>query len=244
MPPSDRRQRLAWLIAGRAIVSTLLLGSGLLFQINSPGVVPVDPFFTLIGVTYAPDRRLRRRPARGRPAAVARRRPAGRRRLRHHRVHCRHRRRQQLLLAALRAADHRRRHAPPAAGCAHRGGCSPPSCTAASSWRSTTGRSPALTAGSPPAPRCRHRGWRSTPSRSTSSRSCRWRPWRVARREPAADGRPARARLTRDRRTSRPSTRTSSTASRAACSPPTSTARCSRFNRAAEPDHRPLRRPR
>ncbi len=52
MPPSDRRQRLAWLIAGRAIVSTLLLGSGLLFQINSPGVVPVRPFFTLIGVTY------------------------------------------------------------------------------------------------------------------------------------------------------------------------------------------------
>ena len=53
MPPSDRRQRLAWLIAGRAIVSTLLLGSGLLFQINSPGVVPVRPFFTLIGATYA-----------------------------------------------------------------------------------------------------------------------------------------------------------------------------------------------
>jgi len=52
MAPSDRRQRLAWLIAGRAIVSTLLLGSGLLFQINSPGAVPVRPFFTLISVTY------------------------------------------------------------------------------------------------------------------------------------------------------------------------------------------------
>ena len=52
MPPSDPRRRLAWLIASRAIVSTLLLGSGLLFQINSPGAVPVRPFFTLIGIAY------------------------------------------------------------------------------------------------------------------------------------------------------------------------------------------------
>ena len=52
MQTSDRRRRIAWLIASRAIVSTVLLGSGLLFQLNSPGIVPVRPYFTLIGVTY------------------------------------------------------------------------------------------------------------------------------------------------------------------------------------------------
>ena len=50
---SDRRRRLAWLIAGRAIVITLLLGSGLLVEINAPGRLPIGPFSTLVVLTYA-----------------------------------------------------------------------------------------------------------------------------------------------------------------------------------------------
>ncbi len=53
MPPSDRRRRLAWLIAGRAIAVTVLLGSGLLVEINAPGRLPIGPFSTLVGLTYA-----------------------------------------------------------------------------------------------------------------------------------------------------------------------------------------------
>ena len=53
MPSSDRRRRLAWLIAGRAIVITVLLGSGLLVEINAPGRLPIGPFSTLVGLTYA-----------------------------------------------------------------------------------------------------------------------------------------------------------------------------------------------
>lgn len=46
------RSRLATLIAVRVVVSTLLLGSAILIQLNRPGVFPVDPFFFLIGLTY------------------------------------------------------------------------------------------------------------------------------------------------------------------------------------------------
>jgi two-component system sensor histidine kinase PilS (NtrC family) len=49
----DLRARLATLIAARLVVSTLLLGWAILIQINSPGAFPVDPFFFLIGLTYA-----------------------------------------------------------------------------------------------------------------------------------------------------------------------------------------------
>ena len=52
MPPSDHRRRLAWLIAGRAIVITVLLGSGLLVEINAPGRLPIGPFSGLVGLTY------------------------------------------------------------------------------------------------------------------------------------------------------------------------------------------------
>src|SRR4051812_27342867 len=48
----DLRSRLATLIAVRVVVSTLLLGSAILIQLNRPGVFPVDPFFFLIGLTY------------------------------------------------------------------------------------------------------------------------------------------------------------------------------------------------
>jgi two-component system sensor histidine kinase PilS (NtrC family) len=51
--PSSLRKKLLWLIAGRAAAITLLLGSAILIQIKSPGSLPIDPFFLLIGVTYA-----------------------------------------------------------------------------------------------------------------------------------------------------------------------------------------------
>ena len=47
------RSRLSTLIAVRVVVSTLLLGSATLVQLNRPGALPVDPFFFLIGLTYA-----------------------------------------------------------------------------------------------------------------------------------------------------------------------------------------------
>ena len=47
------RRRLLWLLGGRVAVVTLLLGSATLIQINAPGSLPIDPFFFLIGLTYA-----------------------------------------------------------------------------------------------------------------------------------------------------------------------------------------------
>ena len=47
------RAKLLWLIAGRAAVITLLLGSALLIRVKFPGAFPIDPFFVLIGITYA-----------------------------------------------------------------------------------------------------------------------------------------------------------------------------------------------
>src|SRR5712691_149705 len=53
MPDTELRRKLAWLIAVRAIISTVLLGSATLVQLTAPGSFPVDPFFFLIGLTYA-----------------------------------------------------------------------------------------------------------------------------------------------------------------------------------------------
>jgi two-component system sensor histidine kinase PilS (NtrC family) len=53
MQANPLRRKLLWLIGGRAGVITLLLGSAILIQLKSPGSFPVDPFFALIGVTYA-----------------------------------------------------------------------------------------------------------------------------------------------------------------------------------------------
>jgi two-component system sensor histidine kinase PilS (NtrC family) len=47
------RYRLFTLIAARVVVSTVLLGSAILVQLNSPGAFPPGPFFFLIGLTYA-----------------------------------------------------------------------------------------------------------------------------------------------------------------------------------------------
>ena len=46
------RHKLLWLIGGRAGVITMLLGSAILIQFKSPGALPIDPFFFLIGLTY------------------------------------------------------------------------------------------------------------------------------------------------------------------------------------------------
>ena len=47
------RSRLSTLIAARVVLVTLLMGSAILIQISRPGAFPVDPFFALIGLTYA-----------------------------------------------------------------------------------------------------------------------------------------------------------------------------------------------
>jgi two-component system sensor histidine kinase PilS (NtrC family) len=49
---TDNRRRLLWLIGTRVVVSTLLMGSAIVFQVNAPGSLPIDPFFFLIGLTY------------------------------------------------------------------------------------------------------------------------------------------------------------------------------------------------
>ncbi len=41
------------MIAVRAVIGTILLGSAIFAQITAPGSLPVDPFFFLIGLTYA-----------------------------------------------------------------------------------------------------------------------------------------------------------------------------------------------
>jgi two-component system sensor histidine kinase PilS (NtrC family) len=53
MPTGDLRRRLGWLIAIRAVISTVLLGTATFTRITQPGSFPVDPTFLLIGLTYA-----------------------------------------------------------------------------------------------------------------------------------------------------------------------------------------------
>ena len=53
MPETDLRGKLAWLIAVRAVIGTILLGSATFVQLTSPGAFPINPFFFLIGLTYA-----------------------------------------------------------------------------------------------------------------------------------------------------------------------------------------------
>ena len=52
MDPEIRR-KVAWLIAARAVISTILLGSAIVARITTPGSFAVDPFFFLTGLTYA-----------------------------------------------------------------------------------------------------------------------------------------------------------------------------------------------
>jgi two-component system, NtrC family, sensor histidine kinase PilS len=53
MLDTELRRKLAWLIAIRAIVSTILLGSATLIELTAPGSFPIGRFFFLIGLTYA-----------------------------------------------------------------------------------------------------------------------------------------------------------------------------------------------
>jgi len=53
LPTTDLRRKLGWLIAIRAVISTVLLGGATFAQITAPGSLPVNPFFFLIGMTYA-----------------------------------------------------------------------------------------------------------------------------------------------------------------------------------------------
>jgi two-component system, NtrC family, sensor histidine kinase PilS len=53
MMNTELRRTVARLIATRAIISTILLGSATFAQIAAPGLLPVNPFFFLIGLTYA-----------------------------------------------------------------------------------------------------------------------------------------------------------------------------------------------
>jgi len=49
----DLRRKVAWLIAIRAVIGTILLGSAIVTQIAAPGSFQIDPFFYLIGLIYA-----------------------------------------------------------------------------------------------------------------------------------------------------------------------------------------------
>jgi two-component system sensor histidine kinase PilS (NtrC family) len=53
MSAPELRRKVAWLIGVRAIVSTILLGSATFARITGPSSFAVDPFFFLIGITYA-----------------------------------------------------------------------------------------------------------------------------------------------------------------------------------------------
>ena len=46
------RTRLLWLISLRVLIVTLLLGAGVLAQIRAQSSWPLDPFFSLLGLTY------------------------------------------------------------------------------------------------------------------------------------------------------------------------------------------------
>jgi two-component system sensor histidine kinase PilS (NtrC family) len=53
MRKTGLRRNVAWLILMRAVISTMLLGSATFAEIRQPGSFQIDPFFFLIGLTYA-----------------------------------------------------------------------------------------------------------------------------------------------------------------------------------------------
>ena len=53
LPTTELRRKLRWLIAIRAVISTVLLGTATFSRITAPGQFAVDPFFFLIAITYA-----------------------------------------------------------------------------------------------------------------------------------------------------------------------------------------------
>ena len=52
-PDIPLRSRLLWLIGLRVVMITVLLGSGVLTQVRTPGAWPINPFFFVLGLTYA-----------------------------------------------------------------------------------------------------------------------------------------------------------------------------------------------
>src|SRR5438876_11597192 len=53
MAENGIRRKVAWLILIRAAISTILLGSATFVQLTRPGLFPGNPFFSLIGLTFA-----------------------------------------------------------------------------------------------------------------------------------------------------------------------------------------------
>ncbi len=53
MADGTLRRQVVRLMLGRAIISTILLGSATFMQITAPGSVAINPFFSLIALTYA-----------------------------------------------------------------------------------------------------------------------------------------------------------------------------------------------
>ena len=47
------RRNVGWLMAGRVVISTILLGSATIMRATDAASFAVDPFFFLIGLTYA-----------------------------------------------------------------------------------------------------------------------------------------------------------------------------------------------
>src|SRR5262245_42727425 len=47
------RRKVAWLIAVRVVIGTILMGSAIVVQFAAPGSFPVNPIFVLIGTMYA-----------------------------------------------------------------------------------------------------------------------------------------------------------------------------------------------
>ena len=52
MSDTELRRKLAWLISLRAVVSTILLGGGVIAAVWGAGSLPIRPFFYLIALTY------------------------------------------------------------------------------------------------------------------------------------------------------------------------------------------------
>jgi two-component system, NtrC family, sensor histidine kinase PilS len=53
MPDFGLRRKVGWLIATRAVISAMLLGSATFMQLRAPGSFAADPSFYLIGLTFA-----------------------------------------------------------------------------------------------------------------------------------------------------------------------------------------------
>ena len=53
MADSDLRRKIRRLVAIRGIISSILLGTATFAQLTAPGSFPMDPFFFLIGLTFA-----------------------------------------------------------------------------------------------------------------------------------------------------------------------------------------------